>query len=392
MPTVKRYATSSDNSGYYVTAYIGGPHPINIKARPLADQLFNELGFGERATITHNLCWAMYEADLLYTDNSLENHDDDTIRGNLSDSLSTLDLSTEQRNRLLSLLDQYSDAAKISKLKSILEDDDALPNRKNTTGKSGQQTASDALDKVTDSFDDSISTDTINDLFNTRHPAEEAADKSDNSDAAIEFDAELPKDAVEASTSIDDDVIYAIHQWDTNLCYFDDESNNTIHVDDTSLGGLPKWVKTRLNNSVLTFARFKLEPALIRVNESVTYKYSEHDRTGYERLLLSITDCRNRETGSRSPLDFIARVEFQTTTDALEEEVNVNFALQSGHLQQHSVTPEVFGVSTNPTPDDLDVESEVASLMEALADVRQFVQSVFASGSLPEVSYDPSSA
>jgi hypothetical protein len=129
MPTVNRYA---DDPGFYVTANPGAEHPINIKTRPEMDAIFEELDFGEKTEISHDLCWALYNTKLIYTKNSIDAPaaptDDDLQFDTGAESL-----SPEQRDRLLDVIQDYNGSERVQELRDVLEDAPGFNTDSNTT-------------------------------------------------------------------------------------------------------------------------------------------------------------------------------------------------------------------------------------------------------------------
>ncbi|UPV75880.1 hypothetical protein M0R89_07430 [Halorussus limi] len=123
MPYVK---DSQSQPGYHVTAKPGSGHPINLKTRPVMDRIFQKMGFGTKTAISHDLCWALYDVGLLYTENSTETDDE---REKISYKLTDLSLSAEQRDQLARLLQKYSNDDRIDSIKSLLADTEDFQER-----------------------------------------------------------------------------------------------------------------------------------------------------------------------------------------------------------------------------------------------------------------------
>ena len=157
MPFVKN---SQSKPGYHVTAKPGPGHPINLKARPVMDKIFRKMGFQQKTGISHDLCWALYDAGLLYTENSVETDDDgSTISYNLTD----LSLPEEQRDQLARLLQKHSEDTRIESITSLLADTEDFQERlhrtspddlEETTGPAAQFT--DIVEDIYDSSEEPV--------------------------------------------------------------------------------------------------------------------------------------------------------------------------------------------------------------------------------------------
>lgn len=147
MPTVNRYA---DGSGFFVTANPGAEHPINIRTRPEMDEIFEELDFGQKTEISHDLCWTLYDTGLIYTKNSHE-APAEGIDGDLDFEANAVSLTQEQREKLLEVIQDYSGSERVDKLRDVLEEHSSFTNRSSSnTGSSEGKSEGDALREFLD--------------------------------------------------------------------------------------------------------------------------------------------------------------------------------------------------------------------------------------------------
>ena len=148
MPYVK---DSQTQSGYHVTAKPGSGHPINLKTRPIMDKIFRKMGIQSKTAISHDLCWALYDTGLLYTENSVEIEDDGE---SISYSLSELDVPDEQRDQLARLLQKYCDDDRIDSIRSMLADTEDFQERLRKTSPDAIQVEDSPADQFTDIVDE----------------------------------------------------------------------------------------------------------------------------------------------------------------------------------------------------------------------------------------------
>lgn len=125
MPSVYKYKPSSPKSGYYLKTRIDGNY-INIQTTRLSNKIFRMLALQHGDDISHYLLWKMYEANLLYTENSGVSQDTDQYiideqRGGY------IQLTAKQRQALANAMERYSDSTEIAELKQLLRGDIALP-------------------------------------------------------------------------------------------------------------------------------------------------------------------------------------------------------------------------------------------------------------------------
>ncbi|TKX41606.1 hypothetical protein EXE41_17790 [Halorubrum sp. SD690R] len=109
MPVLKRYSESYDKGGYYVHAPIDGySHPIPLQTPNVTAQIYRELGYESGDQVPNELTWKLYNIGLHWTENTgSQQQTTDEIRDAVSDWSST-DLTTEQKESILSIIGSYS--------------------------------------------------------------------------------------------------------------------------------------------------------------------------------------------------------------------------------------------------------------------------------------------
>lgn len=109
MPTLNRYAPSSQKTGYYIRANVGGSHPVTLQTTPVAERILVENGYGDGATVPTKLVWSMYDVDLLYTESSLSASTPSySVQDSLSEVMESSALSKSTRQQLIEYLSSYS--------------------------------------------------------------------------------------------------------------------------------------------------------------------------------------------------------------------------------------------------------------------------------------------
>jgi hypothetical protein len=125
MPTLREYTSSSENSGYYLQANVGGAHPITLQVTPIAQTIFQQVGYDPTESVPTKLVWAMYDLGLLYTDKSLAS--DNVKNVSTEETLRSLGLENrltpEEKNQVLSYIEKYNGPKKrnLTQLKRELE-------------------------------------------------------------------------------------------------------------------------------------------------------------------------------------------------------------------------------------------------------------------------------
>jgi len=109
MPTLNRYASSNQKTGYYIRANVGGSHPVTLQTTSVAERILSDNGYSDGATIPTKLVWSMYDVDLLYTESSLSASTPSySVRDSLSEVMESSVLSKSTRHRLIEYLSSYS--------------------------------------------------------------------------------------------------------------------------------------------------------------------------------------------------------------------------------------------------------------------------------------------
>ncbi|WP_049998786.1 hypothetical protein [Halococcus sediminicola] len=125
MPRLNEYTPTSEKSGYYIRANVGGSHPITLQVTDLARLIFEKTGYEPERAVPTRLVWAMYDLHLLYTHKSLDI--DAVSEVSTGEILQDLDLdstlSETERTRLISYIHEYEGEQKstLTRLKRELE-------------------------------------------------------------------------------------------------------------------------------------------------------------------------------------------------------------------------------------------------------------------------------
>lgn len=133
MPTLNQYAESSDKSGTYIRANVGGDTPITLQVSALADRLFRLLDYTPQEELPSKLVWNMYDVGLVYTLNSLTSLQETNSANNPSGFLEQLDLdsslSAEEQDEIVRQLKEYEgpDPEKVQELIDRLQGPDTNP-------------------------------------------------------------------------------------------------------------------------------------------------------------------------------------------------------------------------------------------------------------------------
>ena len=108
MPSLKRYSDSSDKSGYYIRANVGGKHPVTLQTTTLAEQIFDENGYSHGNSVPTKLVWSMYDVDLLYTQSSISSSTPSYAPDSFSDAVTKSELTSETRENLIRYFTNHS--------------------------------------------------------------------------------------------------------------------------------------------------------------------------------------------------------------------------------------------------------------------------------------------
>ena len=143
---------ASDQSGYYIQANVGVPHPITLQVTPLAARIFRHTGFTPDEAVPTKLVWAMYELDLVYTNESLATTTHQTVA--TADVVRDLDLgnklSPADREALIDYIDSYTgpQTETLHKLKQELTEATGPATATATPPKAPPDTAAEALSQL----------------------------------------------------------------------------------------------------------------------------------------------------------------------------------------------------------------------------------------------------
>jgi hypothetical protein len=129
MPTLKRYADSSSESGFYVLANVGSSHPITLQVTSVGEKILQKAGYRDEDNVPNKVVWAMFDVGILYTSGSIENIPE-TPRAT-EEFFSKINLgnilTAAERRKLLEQLRAYTgpDQSQIDSLKQKLENSGA---------------------------------------------------------------------------------------------------------------------------------------------------------------------------------------------------------------------------------------------------------------------------
>lgn len=109
MPSLNKYALSSEKSGYYVRANVGGSHPVTLQTTTVAEQIFEDNDYSDGSAIPTKLVWSLYDVDLLYTESSLSGSTPShQTHAALSDTVNDSQLTPSTRNDLVEYFSSYT--------------------------------------------------------------------------------------------------------------------------------------------------------------------------------------------------------------------------------------------------------------------------------------------
>lgn len=67
MPTLKKYVDSSEKTGLYILANVGGNAPVTLQVSSLGETILGKADYQPEDTVPSKLVWSMYEVGLCYT-------------------------------------------------------------------------------------------------------------------------------------------------------------------------------------------------------------------------------------------------------------------------------------------------------------------------------------
>lgn len=110
MPSLNRYSDTSNKSGVYILANVGGSHPITLQVTPLGQKILERVGYHHGDDLPTQFVWSMYDVGILYTSNTLteepemqEDPDEVFKRLNIPTKL-----SKNERRELIRYLAEYT--------------------------------------------------------------------------------------------------------------------------------------------------------------------------------------------------------------------------------------------------------------------------------------------
>jgi len=110
MPTLNKYASSNEKTGYFIRANVGGSHPVTLQTTGTAEQIFKDNGYSDGSSIPTKLVWSMYDVDLVYTESSASSDTPSYSFDSLSDAVTGSELTEGTRQDLIRYFREYSGA------------------------------------------------------------------------------------------------------------------------------------------------------------------------------------------------------------------------------------------------------------------------------------------
>lgn len=142
MPTLKKYVASSDKTGYYILANVGGAAPVTLQTTDIAARILNRAGYKPDKAVPTKLVWSMYDVGLLHTSSSV-NQNLSKLSGDPNQVLRGIDihniLSDSERQHVISLLKGYDGPNKgqVKKLRKLLESSKGQPTKSSKAKRQG---------------------------------------------------------------------------------------------------------------------------------------------------------------------------------------------------------------------------------------------------------------
>lgn len=326
MPTVTPY---KDDSGYYVTANPGSGNPIRIKTRNVMDDIFRELGISEKTKISHNLCWALYDAGLIYTKNSISDKED-SGEGNLNYDLSAVDLTEEQRHKLLEAVEKNTNSEKVAELRDMMIDHPEFTEATSSTNSE------------------------------SKHDTSESADKSLREIAKV-----ADENNEEDTTYLDEPVSQTLDSW--NVAAILNSDGEEVERSDLSR------IEARgLNNSVPESDFPDITPVYVRSTEDfVEYGIPYETESIVDGLKgIEVYDYRGTEDGASATLDRRYKARLQVFYD---QEVTLTMVFGQDHgCIEKSISPPVQELTSGLVwPDAMQVLDDIQATQEKMQKIEE---------------------
>lgn len=128
MPSLKEYTDTSDKSGFYILANVGGSHPITLQVTSLGEKILQKSGYSSGNNVPTKIVWSMFDIGILYTSSTINNPPDvDEGADEIFNQLGVKNELTEQeRAELLRYLSEYEgpDEERVAALQSELQNED----------------------------------------------------------------------------------------------------------------------------------------------------------------------------------------------------------------------------------------------------------------------------
>lgn len=123
MPKLKEYTETSDQSGFYLLANVGGSHPVTLQVTTLGEQILQKCGYSSEDNVPTKVVWSMFDVGILYTSGTI-NQPPNVTEGTdeIFYQLGVANkLSSEERNQLLRYLEEYT-GPNIEQVESLRSD------------------------------------------------------------------------------------------------------------------------------------------------------------------------------------------------------------------------------------------------------------------------------
>lgn len=125
MPTVRAYSDSSEKSGFYILANVGGSHPITLQVSSIAERILRSTGYQDGDDVPNKVVWAMYDVGILFTSGSIETIPEQSIQiDKIFSQLNVANrLTAAEQSQLLNYLKDYTgpNRSNVQSLQSKLE-------------------------------------------------------------------------------------------------------------------------------------------------------------------------------------------------------------------------------------------------------------------------------
>jgi len=110
MPTLKKYVDSSEKTGLYILANVGGNAPVTLQVSSLGETILRKSEYQPEDTVPSKLVWSMHEVGLSYTSGGETAARERQYDISSVDEFTTVSsrLTEAERQQLIDLLYEYS--------------------------------------------------------------------------------------------------------------------------------------------------------------------------------------------------------------------------------------------------------------------------------------------